>query len=436
MFASFANHRAISDHVAKMTTNPCNWAGNYTYQASSIHSPQTLEELCQIVRDSRKVRALGTRHSFNDIADCAENLISLEQFDRIIAIDRAQQTVTIESGVKYGQLGEFLHQEGFALHNLASLPHISVAGACATATHGSGENNGSLATAVVAMELITAHGEVLVVSRDRDENFPGMVVALGGLGIVTKLTLEIQPTFAVRQDVYENLPLAQLEKNFDAIQASGYSVSLFTDWQGDSINQLWLKRRTINQDAAAPTFFGAALAPADRHPIAEISAENCTPQMGIPGPWHQRLPHFRMNFTPSSGDELQSEYFVPRQHAIAALRAVAHLHEKISPLLLISEIRTIAADDLWLSPCYQQACVAIHFTWKPDWPAVRELLPMIESQLAPFDARPHWGKLFTMEAARLRSLYKKLPDFQRLLRSYDPNGKFRNAFLDRYIFGV
>jgi xylitol oxidase len=417
-----------------MTANYRNWAGNYSYTAAEIHRPLTLDEIREIVIRSRKVRVLGSRHSFNSIADCDENLISLEHFNHIVEIDRARKTVTVEAGMKYGQLGEYLHREGFSLHNLASLPHISVAGACATATHGSGEKNGNLATAVVAMELINANGEIVTLSRDQHgENFNGMVVALGGLGIVTKLTLEIAPTFTMRQDVYDNLALKNLEENFDAIQASAYSVSLFTDWQNDRINQVWLKRRDISE-TAAPTFFGATLAQANRHPIAEVSAENCTPQMDVPGPWHERLPHFRMDFLPSVGDELQSEYFVPRHHAVAAIRAVAKLREQIAPLILISEIRTIAADKLWMSPCYEQASVAIHFTWKQNWPAVCELLPIIEEKLAPFDARPHWGKLFTIPPARVQSLYKKLPEFRELLSSFDLQGKFRNAFLDTYVY--
>jgi len=238
--------------------------------------------------------------------------------------------------------------------------------------------------------------------------------------------------------VYENLPLAQLEDHFDEIVSGAYSVSLFTDWQSDRVNQVWVKHRVTDGAALAlaPRFFEATLAPSDRHPIASLSAEPCTAQMGIPGAWHERLPHFRIDHMSSSGEELQAEYFVPRQHAVAAVRAVDRLRAQIAPLLQISEIRTIAADTLWMSPCYQQACVAIHFTWKKDWPAVSKVLPMIEEQLAPFNARPHWGKLFTMPPAQLRSLYERLPGFQQLLRSYDPQGKFRNAFLDTYIFGA
>ena len=246
------------------------------------------------------------------------------------------------------------------------------------------------------------------------------------------------PAFEVRPDVYLNLPVAQLEAHFEEIVGSAYSVSLFTDWQNERVNQVWVKRRSAGGDSGetAPALFEATPAPRQIHPIASLPAEPCTAQLGVPGPWYDRLPHFRIDELPSSGAELQTEYFVPRQHAVAALRAVTALHEQIAPLLMISEVRTIAADNLWMSPCYQLACVAIHFTWKLNWEGVRQLLPEIEAQLAPFDARPHWGKLFTMAPARLHSLYQKLPDFQRLLTSYDPQGKFRNPFLDTSIFGA
>jgi alditol oxidase len=421
-----------------MIQHPVNWAGNYTYQAARLHVPETIEQIQEIVSRSSKVKALGSRHSFNGIADSTEDLISLEHFDKIIGLDRERRTVTVEAGIRYGQLSKELYLEGFALHNLASLPHISVAGACATATHGSGEQHGNLATAVTGIELVTANGEMINFSHEHQpEQFHGAVVGLGGLGIVTKLTLDIQPTFDMQQDIYQNLPLSQLEKHFDELVSSAYSVSFFTDWRNRNINQVWIKSRAVRNALIEPgmELFGATPAMHDLHPIEALSAENCTPQMSIRGPSHERLPHFRMGFTPSSGEELQSEYFVPRQHALAALRAVDHLREHIAPILQISEVRTIAADNLWMSPCYQQACVAIHFTWIKDWSAVNQVLPMIEEKLAPFNARPHWGKLFTMHPERLQSLYAKLPEFRELLRYYDPEGKFRNAFLDTHIFG-
>jgi xylitol oxidase len=416
-----------------------NWAGNYRYSASRLHSPTTVEQVQELVIHCSKLRALGTRHSFNGIADSTGDLISLKTMDRVVALDRERRTVTVEAGVTYGRLCRELHLQGYALTNLASLPHISVAGACATATHGSGDGNGNLATAVSAMEIVTAEGEVQVLSREQDgETFQGAVVGLGGLGVVTKLTLDIVPTYSMRQDVYENLPWAQLEDHFDEIVSSAYSVSLFTDWQSARCNQVWLKRRVTDSDSFVleSEWFEATPATSPRHPIVSLSAESCTEQMGVRGPWHERLTHFRMDYTPSAGEELQSEYFVPRPQALTALRAIRGLREHILPLLQISEVRTIAADDLWMSPCHRQSCVAIHFTWIKDESAVEKLLPRIEEQLAPLHARPHWGKLFTILPTHLQPLYPRLPDFQQLLRFYDPQGKFRNAFLDTYIFGA
>lgn len=413
-----------------------NWSGNYTYSAARWHYPQSLAEVQEIVAQCDTLRALGTRHSFNGIADCTEDIVSLSHCNQVLELDREQQTVTVEAGIRYGELARYLYAEGYALHNLASLPHISIAGACATGTHGSGVGNGSLATAVRALEFIAADGSPVALSRAQDgETFAGAVVGLGALGVVTKLTLAVEPAFTVRQDVYEHLPREQWKQHFDEIVSSAYSVSLFTDWRTSTFNQLWLKSLTTEADAtdAVSERFGAILATVPRHPLVELSAENCTAQLGVPGPWHERLPHFRMDFTPSVGEELQTEYLVPRRYALEALQALYGLHEKIAPLLQISEIRTVAADDLWLSPCYQEDCVALHFTWLKDWPGVQRLLPEIEAALEPFDARPHWGKLFTTLPERLRALYPKLPDFQRLLRTYDPNGKFRNAYLNAFL---
>jgi xylitol oxidase len=414
-----------------------NWAGNLEYGTDRLYSANSLEKIRKYVKQQSKLKVLGTRHCFNNIADSADNLLSLKSMDEVVALDADAHTVTVNAGITYGQLSPYLHGKGFALHNLASLPHISVAGACSTATHGSGEKNGNLATAVSALEIVTADGEIVRLSRQIDgEALQGATVGLGSLGVITKITLQIQPTYMMRQYVYESLPLSAVKDHFDAIESSGYSVSLFTDWQNQRMNEVWIKSREEKGQSfdAIPEFFGAKRATRNLHPIAELSPENCTEQMGVPGPWYERLPHFRMGFTPSAGKELQSEYFVPRQHAIEAILAIERLRGQVGPHLMISEIRAIAADDLWMSPCYEQACVTIHFTWKQDWPAVSKLLPVIERELAPFNARPHWGKLFTTKPAELKALYKKLPDFVQLSKTYDPQGKFRNKFLDENIF--
>jgi xylitol oxidase len=415
-----------------------NWAGNIGYSTDRLESSESLEEVRAFVKKQSRMKVLGTRHCFNTIADSRDYLLSLKPMEEIV-VDRAARTVTVGAGVTYGKLSPILHDKGFALHNLASLPHISVAGACSTATHGSGEKNGNLATAVAALEFVTAAGEVVKLSRAKDgADFRGSVVGLGALGVITNITLDVQPTFSMRQYVYENLPLRQMADHFDAIEASAYSVSLFTDWQKQRVNEVWLKSRMEKGQAfdAKPEFYGAKLATKNLHPIAELSAENCTEQMGVPGPWYERLPHFRMGFTPSAGKELQSEYFVPREHAVEAILAVERLRDQIGPHLLISEIRAIAADDLLMSPCYKQHSVTLHFTWKQDWPAVRGLLPMLEKELAPFKARPHWGKLFAMSPEQLRSVYGgRLTQFVELANRFDPKGKFRNDFLNTNIFG-
>jgi xylitol oxidase len=415
-----------------------NWAGNHQYGTDNLHRLTSIEEVRAFVKRHDAFKVLGTRHCFNDIADSNRALISLLPMDRVVALDPKARTVTVQAGMTYGQLCPYLHEKGFALHNLASLPHISIAGACATATHGSGVKNGNLATSVSAVELVTASGDVLTLSRDKDgDRFLGSVVNLGALGVVTKLTLYVEPAFVMRQDVYENLPLAQLTDHFESIMASGYSVSLFTDWQNKRINEVWVKRRVEKGDApvASPEFYGARLATRNLHPIAELSAENCTEQMGVPGPWFDRLPHFRMGFTPSSGKELQSEYFVSRSDGVEAILAIERLRDQVTPHLLISELRTVDADRLWMSPCYGRPSLAIHFTWKPDRKAVDKVRPVIEKELAPYRARPHWGKLFDMDHAQLQSRYERLADFKALINEYDPTGKFRNKFLSRTLYG-
>jgi len=413
-----------------------NWSGNITYSTDHVHSPANLDEVRDVVKSCSKLRALGSRHSFNRIADSTENQISLQHLDQIEIDDKAR-TVTVSAGVKYGQLAPVIDARGFALHNLASLPHISVAGAIATATHGSGIHNGNLATAVRALEIVTANGEVVHLSRDKDgDQFLGAVVGLGALGVVTRVTLDLLPTFQVAQTVYQNLNFDQLAHSFDAIFGSGYSVSLFTDWQNHQATQVWIKHRlSAAEKHETPTeFYGAKRATEKLHPVTGHSAESCTEQLGIPGPWYERLPHFKMNFTPSSGRELQTEYFVPRDRGYEAILAVEKLRDQITPYLFVTELRTIAADDLWMSTAYKRDSLAIHFTWKPEWETVRKILPQIEAQLKPFGPRPHWAKLFTVPPAPLQAQYTRLAEFKALLKHQDPSGKFRNDFIDTNLF--
>jgi alditol oxidase len=425
-----------------MPGQPANWAGNVVFRAGRVHRPRTMAELQELVAGSERVRAIGTGHSFNRIADTPGVLVSLAALPSVIDIDADTATVNVSAATRYGELALRLHDAGYALHNLGSLPHISVAGACATATHGSGDANGNLATAVSALEMVTGGGGTAVLRRGTGAtggHLPGAVVGLGLAGIVTGVTLDIVPAFEVRQYVYEDLPAGRLLASFDEIFASGYSVSVFTDWQRPRHNQLWVKQR-VSGDASRrpppPRWMDARLAGGPRHPVPGRPAAHCTQQLGVPGPWHERLPHFRLGFTPSSGDELQSEYLVPRALGAAAIEAVAGLRDRLAPVLQISEIRTVAADHLWMSPSYERDTVALHFTWVNDVRAVTPVIAAVEERLAPMAARPHWGKLFATPAAAMTALYDRLPDFRALIREYDPTGRFGNEFTATYITGT
>jgi xylitol oxidase len=396
-----------------------NWAGTHTYRAARLRQPTSLEELREIVARAPRVRVLGSRHSFTDIAD-SDELVGLEALPANVLVDGGR--VAFAAGLRYGELAEALQAEALALHNLASLPHISVAGAVATATHGSGDANGNLARAVAALELVTSEGELVRVARG-DEDFDGMVVGLGALGAVTRIVLDAEPTYEVAQRVFEGLAWEALYENLDAITGCGYSVSVFTRW-GEVADQVWVKSR----DDPPEELFGARPATVERHPILGLDPVNCTAQLGVPGPWFDRLPHFRMGFTPSAGEELQSEYHVARSDALGAIEAVRGLAEVVKPVLQVCEIRTIAADSLWMSPQYERDSVAIHFTWDREPEAVRRVLEQVEAALEPFDPRPHWGKLFLRAPS-----YPRTADFVRLAARLDPRGAFRNDWMERFL---
>ena len=417
-----------------MTDHHQNWSGHTPFNAARFHQPTTIPELQKIVRKADKVRVIGSRHCFNDIADTTGDLVFLGNLDNTAVIDEQNHRATVNAGITYGELCPQLHAAGYALPNTASLDHITVIGACMSATHGSGDANGNLATAVSGLEMVTANGDLTTLTRDRDgDRFLGAVVALGALGVVTRVTLDLLPTFNVQQHVYQKLPMTGLYESFDEIMAAGYSVSLFPTWQEDYVESLWVKQKVDGEMAVSETFFDAPLV-AEGHLWEDPPDRSWTPT-GSQGPWHERLPHFRFHDAQQEGKELQTEYFVARQDAVAALKVVAGFREQVAPILAVSEIRSVAADDLWLSMAYGHDVVAIHFNWHKDGPGVTQFLPILEEQLAPFHPRPHWGKLFALSPAQVRAAYPRMADFQDLARELDPDRKFSNAYVDSYVFG-
>jgi xylitol oxidase len=408
-----------------------NWSRHHTFVAPRTHHPRTVDELRQIVAHAQTCKALGSAHSFHHIADSDGDVIVLDALQGIPELDDTRGVVRAPAGMRYGELASFLAPTRWALHNMASLPHISLAGTVMTGTHGSGVRHGNLATAVIGMTVVTASGDVVEWDRATlGDDFDGVVISLGALGVVTHVTLQLVPSFMMRQDLYQHLPFATAVQEFDAIMSSSYSVSMFTTWQGDTIDQVWRKSVADEITHMPDMWYGGAKATRNVHPIEALSAEPCTAQMGVVGSWHERMPHFRLDFTPSNGDELQTEYYVARQDAPAAMQAINALRAQIAPLLHVSEIRTIAADTLWMSGHYERDSVAIHFTWQRRWSEVRQVLPHIEAALAPFAVRPHWGKLYTMDA---RPTFPRMGDFLRLREHLDPHAKFVNAWLREFV---
>jgi xylitol oxidase len=410
-----------------------NWAGNVHYEASSIHYAHSLEEVREIVNSHPHVRALGSRHSFSALANTRGVLVSLRDVPHRVQINPEDRTATVSAGMTYGEVARDLNRDGWALHNMASLPHITVAGACATATHGSGTQNQCLSASIRAMEVVSPGGALIFLTPDSDdERFTATQAGLGGMGIVTSLTLEIEPSYLIAQQVYLELPFDQFFREGDDILASAYSVSLFSDFRHATFNQAWRKARTTNEEPIEwpEWWFGARRCEVDVHPVPGASAAAATPQRGEPGPWHERLSHFRLSHVPSHGQELQSEYLIDRTHAAAALRSLLEISEDISSVLLVSEVRAVARDAIWMSPAYERDAVAFHFTWRPEPELVAPVLSKIEQRLRDFDARPHWGKIHRFSSAQLVRAYPRLESFQAERRRFDPSGVFSNQFLD------
>jgi alditol oxidase len=408
-----------------MSERVTNWAGNIVFGAKQLHRPTSVDQIQELVAAGGPLRVLGSGHSFNRMADTEGDLVTLADLPRVVEVSPDRRSVRVDGGIRYGELAVRLHEEGLAVQNTASLPHISVAGAVATATHGSGARNANLAAAVSSLELIDGAGRSVTLTR-KDPDLLGAVVGLGATGVVTALTLDVVPGFELRQYVYDSVPRASIEAHLPEMLADGYSVSLFTDWTGLDANMAWLKRASLLEG----DWFGAHRADGPRHPVPGMPPANSTDQSGEPGPWHTRLPHFRMEFTPSAGEELQSEWHVAAADALAAIDAVAAIRERVASVLQVCEIRAIAADELWLSPNYHRNSVALHFTWIADTDAVLPVVAAIEEQLATLHARPHWGKVFTTTPSTLAAEYERFGDFQDLVRRYDPAGTFRNPWLE------
>lgn len=404
-----------------------NWAGNQQFSAVRCIRPQSLAEAQAVIADTSRIRPIGTAHSFSPLADTSQVQLSLAGLPREIEIEADSNEVWVSAAVTYGDLAPVLMEHGRALHNLASLPHISVAGACATGTHGSGDRLGNLATAVTGMRLIRADGRLVEIAG---AELAAEVVALGCLGAVTHLRLATERFYDVAQVVFDDLPRARLVDSLDEIFGAATSVSVFTTWDESERCQVWLKQRCdVTSSWPQTSWLGARQRTTPAHPLPDHDPINCTAQLGEPGPWFDRLPHFQMAFTPSSGDEIQAEYLLPRDMASQAIQAIEGIRAIVHPILHATEIRSVAADDLWLSPNYERPTIGIHFTWHKT-NAVYDVLPIIDELLAPLGARPHWGKVTTFTPEMIVRGYPRFDQFAKRVRELDPEGKFSNSMTD------
>ena len=405
-----------------------NWSGTVDFTVP-LALPTRVADVQELMRTHDRVLAIGSAHSFSSAAVAPGLHIGTADLAGDVEIAPDRICVTVPAGMRYAELGPALYAEGLALAAMASLPHISVGGAVATGTHGSGDAIGTLSSAVTALEVVTPDGNLRWVRRGTDDDFDGWVVALGALGVVTRVTLAVEPAYDVVQSVLVGLDLDVVEERFDDVFGAATSVSVFTRWRPEPDAQLWLKRRVDREGAwpGAPDF-GARLSARKMHPLEDLDPVHCTEQ-GLAGPWHERLPHFKAEFTPSSGDEIQAEYLLPRANAVQGIRAVRAIASRITPLLHVTEIRTMRADDLWLSPAYGRDTVGIHFTWHKD-ERIFDVLPAIEEALLPLGARPHWGKVTLATPGQLVAAYPRFEDFRNLLNVTDPTGKCRSAVVE------
>lgn len=409
-----------------------NWAKNITFSSQNYIEIENLTQLQKVIESSNKLKVIGTGHSFSEIADTTGTLISLKNLDAEIEIDEKSQTVRVSAGTSYANLAKYLEKNGWALSNLASLGEITIAGAVMTGTHGSGSDNKVLSDSVVAIEMILASGDKFVIDRKDFAQFPGFVVSFGALGVFTKLTLKIVKSFSVKQVVYENIPIQSVLENFNEIFDRPYSASYFSNWSPKNTGQIWMKFLDNEKFSELQSnAYGGNLALTNQHPVKVNHPGNCTEQMGVAGKWLFRLPHFKLDSSPASGDEVQTEYLVDRDYVQGYINELTKIGEDIAARVYATEIRTMSSDDLWLSGAYGRETVGFHFTWKKT-SEVKDFLPVIENILGKNKGRPHWGKLFSTPRAQLIERYPKYEEFRQLIQKYDSGNKFRNKFIEQY----
>jgi xylitol oxidase len=406
-----------------------NWSHTVSFSSSEVARPRDLDELRSVVAASERVRALGTRHSFNRVGDTVGTHVLLDAMPRHLVVSADRSEVTCDAATTHAELSTALAAHGLALPNLCSSPHLGVVGAVQTGAHGSGVDQPALAAHVTRLELVDGTGALRTVAAG-DPDLDAVSVGLGAFGVVHRITQRVVPAFEMSQTVDLDLGWDALLPHLHEVAASAYSVSLFTRYDDRGATQVWRKHRLGDPEVLDLRDLGARPATETLHPLPASGAQDVTPQLGVPGPSHERLPHVHPDVCPRFGSEIQSEYLLDAARALEAIEALRGLADRLDPLLAIAEIRHVGADSAWLSPSGGRDSVALHFTWQRLPEELGELLPVVEAALLPLGARPHWGKAFACSPHDLRAAYPRIEEWGALVGAYDPERRFRNDLVD------
>uniref|UniRef100_A0A915D0Y3 FAD-binding PCMH-type domain-containing protein n=1 Tax=Ditylenchus dipsaci TaxID=166011 RepID=A0A915D0Y3_9BILA len=420
-----------------------NWGGNFNFSTQDIKYPTTTAGVQQLVKECKgKIRPVGTRHSFSEIANTNDTLICLVHMNLILSVDPSVPSVTVQAGITYTDLIPFLQSIGLAIPMMASLGEISIAGAINTAVHGSGAGIGNLATQVLGLQMVLADGSVVQYSKGQnDTELAAATVGLGALGIVTQVTLQAQPTYNLAINVFENMDMSVLDTQLYNITHSGYAINMWSTFGTPGVlDQVWITTKVdsngVNAYGNVSQLYGAPAATAQSSPIAALPPTYVVPQMGIVGPYYERLTDYDLGLSGQEGQQTQSEYYVDFDDFVPALKALQTLSAEINAVVYVALFRITEKDELWMSPQYKKTTMAIHFSWQPKLDQVMALLPKIEAALAPFNPIPHWGKLYTLKPEQYLPLLPKYPEWREQVELHDPTHKFRNKWLEENIFVV
>jgi L-gulonolactone oxidase len=427
-----------------------NWGRNQSCSPAAIEEPESELEVVEAVGRARAagqaVKVVGAGHSFSDIACTDGRLLRLDRLDRIVSMDRETGSVTVEGGIPLWKLNEELAQRGLALSNLGDIDRQSISGAVSTATHGGGARFGGLATFVTGLELVTAAGEVVQCSAEVEpELFACARVSLGALGVITKVTLQCEPAFRLHA-VERPCTVEELVRDLDEIADANEHIDCYwfphTDVatvkvanRTDAPVRAWRGWKRYRNEVLLPNHVYAARCAVGRMRPGRIPANMQRVAAGIGRSQQTDVSH-RILCSRRLVRFVEMEYAVPRSELTQLLLQVRDLIETEGLRVDFPvEVRVAAADDIPLSTAHGRATgyLAVHLSAGTPRPRIERYFRGVEGLMLDAGGRPHWGKLHFQDAAGLSPRYPDWDRFRRVRTRVDPDGRFRNRYLDRVL---